>query len=121
MNFILRPLIITAVVLWLISAILPGVDHGNWVTLLLASLAILLLYKVVKPIVSLLLLPINIVTLGLFAGFLNVGLLWAATALIPGFHIDPMTIAGWHLNQFWSLMVVSFLLSFGGSLLSLVI
>jgi putative membrane protein len=71
-----------------------------------------LLQKVAKPVLNLLFLPVNLVTLGLFSLVINVALLWLATYLVPGFEIQSMVIAGVELNQFFSLLVVSFLISF---------
>lgn len=108
---ILRPIIITAITVFLLAWFLPSITYGSLTTLLAASVVIMLLQKIVKPILSLLLLPINIVTLGLFSSILNVLILWSVTAIVPGFHIEPMTIMGYELNYFLTLLLVSFLLS----------
>ena len=83
----------------------------NWVTLLLASLVLTILQKVAKPILKLLFLPINIVTLGLFSLVINVFLLWLATYLVPGFQIQPMIIFEVALGKFGSLLLVSIIIS----------
>jgi putative membrane protein len=108
---LIRPIIVTALTLVILSWALPSISYGNLTTLLAASVVIMLLQKIVKPILNLLLLPINIVTLGLFSGAINVFIIWLATALVPGFHIEPMVIMGIELNYFLSLLLVSFLLS----------
>ncbi len=41
----------------------------------------------IKPIISLLTLPINILTLGIFGIVLNGAILWFFTYVVPGFHI----------------------------------
>lgn len=41
----------------------------------------------IKPIIGLLTLPINILTLGLFGVILNGAILWFFTYVVPGFHI----------------------------------
>ncbi len=107
-----KPIIVTAVTILLLSWALPTVSFANVTTLLVASLVLTLLQKVVRPILNLLFLPINLVTLGLFSVVINVALLWLATYLVPGFEIQSMVLAGIELNQFFSLVVISFLISF---------
>ena len=109
---LLKPIVVTALSLVILAWALPTVSYGNFTTLIITSIVLLLLQKIARPVLSLLLLPINIVTLGLFSGVLNVLLMWFATAVVPGFHIEPMVVFGYHLNYFFSLLVVSFLISF---------
>src|SRR3990167_7689254 len=109
---LLKPIIVSIVTIFILAFALPTVNYSNWVALVLAALVLTLLQKVVRPILKLLFLPINVVTLGLFSVVINVALLWLATYLVPGFEIRSMILAGVALNQFWSLLVVSFLISF---------
>ncbi len=115
---ILRPIVITALSILIISWAVPSVSYGNWTVLVAASIVITLLQKIGRPILHLLLLPINIVTLGLFSGVINVILMWLATALVPGFHIQPITILGHELNYFLTLLFTSFLISFAQSIVA---
>jgi putative membrane protein len=108
----LKALISTALTLFLLAYILPNVSYLDWTTLVLASIVMTLLTTFAKPILNILFLPVNVVTLGLFSVVLNVLLLWLVTYLVPGFNIQPMIILGVHLNEFFSLLVVSFLISF---------
>ena len=41
----------------------------------------------IKPIINLLTLPINLLTLGIFGVVLNGAILWFFTYVVPGFHI----------------------------------
>lgn len=113
----MQAILITAITLAILAWALPSISYLNWVTLVLASLVLTLLQKVIKPILKLLFLPINIVTLGLFSLVLNVFLLWLATFLVPGLRIANMTILGVELGRFGSLLLISFLISFIQSLL----
>lgn len=117
---ILKPIIITAITVFLLALFLPSISYGNITTLLAASVVIMMLQKIVKPILTILLLPINIVTMGFFSSVINVFILWLATAIVPGFHIDPMTIMGYELNYFFTLLLMSFLLSLVQSLVAFV-
>jgi putative membrane protein len=109
---ILKSLLRTLITLGLLAWLLPTVDFLSWTTLILASIVLTVLFGVVRPILKLLFLPINIVTLGLFSAFITVFLLWLSTYLVPGFIIQPMAIFGLALNQFWTLVVISFLIGF---------
>ena len=109
---LLKPIIVSVVTIFILAFALPTVQYSDWITLVLAAFVLTLLQKVVRPILKLLFLPINIVTLGFFSIVINVALLWLATYLVPGFSIEATTIAGVELNQFFTLVVISFLISF---------
>lgn len=111
------PLISAIVSLYILSLFLPNISYQNWVILIIAGVTLTLVQVIVKPILKLLLLPITIITLGLFSGVINVVVLWLVMALVPGFHIDPMSVFGLQLSYFFTLVVVSFLLSLLQSLL----
>ncbi len=91
MRFIAK-IIIAAVGLWLASAIIPGVSTDSWVTLLLASLLLGLVNAFVRPVVTILTLPLTLVTLGLFLLVVNAAMIGLTAWLLPGF-----TVTG-----FWS-------------------
>jgi putative membrane protein len=117
----IKALLRTALSLVILSWLLPTVDLPSITTLILASIVVSLLFGLVKPVLQLLFLPINFVTLGLFSSLLNAFLLWIAMYLVPGFIIEPMSIFGVNLSQFWTLVLVSFLLGFVQSLIKVVI
>jgi len=118
---LLKPLIVTGVTLFILAWFLPSVSYLNWTTLALASVVLTLLQKIARPALNLLLLPINIVTLGLFSVIINVALLWLATYLVPGFSIEPMILFGVTLNEFFSLLVISFVIGFLQSLIGFIL
>jgi len=102
----------TIITLAILAWIIPGVSFGSWVTLAVAGLVLALLEMLVRPVLKLLFLPINIVTLGFFGWVINVFLLWLAMYLVPGFQISNLTVMGLALNQFMTLLLISFLISF---------
>jgi putative membrane protein len=118
---LLKPFILTALTIVILAWIVPTVGFSDWSTLLIASVVLTLLQRVVRPILGVLFLPINIVTLGLFSLVLNVCILWLATFLVPGFSIEPMRIFSINLDHFFTLLVVSFLISFVQSFLRIFI
>src|SRR5579859_6274903 len=117
---ILKPIIVTGLSLALLAWLFPSISYGNVPTLLLASIVLTLLQKIVKPVLSILFLPITIITLGLFSLFINVIVLWLVIVLVPGFHIDQIQLGSVQLNWIFSLLLVSFALSLIQSLIELI-
>ncbi len=84
---ILRFLGTTAAV-YLTVYLVPGITiSGGWVTTLLVALVWSVITMVIRPVLSILTLPITIVTLGLFSFVLNAVLFWAMTLVVPGFEV----------------------------------
>lgn len=112
-----KSILITGITLAILTWILPAVGFSSFVTLIIASVVLTILYTLVRPVLKVLFLPVNIITLGLFSGIINIFLLWLSTYLVPGFHIQNIVIYGTQFNQFWTLILVSFLIGFIHSLL----
>ena len=92
----------TVAAVYLTVSIVPGVSvAGGWVTILLVALVWSVIMMVVKPVLSILTLPITILTLGLFSFVLNALLFWAMTLFVPGF-----VVAG-----FWPALLGALVLS----------
>lgn len=81
---------------WLVSAlailaaayILPGVEVADFTTALVVALVLGIINAVLKPILVLLTLPINLITLGLFTFVINALLILLTTKIVPGFMVD---------------------------------
>ncbi len=117
----LKAVINTGLTLFILAYFLPTVSYMDWSTLIIAAIVFTLVHKIIKPILKLLFLPINIITLGFFSLVLNVILLWLVTYLVPGFRIAPMVILGVEFNQFFSLLIISALIGFIQSFLGIFI
>ncbi|WP_294317041.1 phage holin family protein [uncultured Chryseobacterium sp.] len=100
MNLIIR-LLVTAIVAYLLTWILPGVQFSGFGGAIIFSIVLGLLNLFVKPVLNLLGLPLTIVTLGLFTLVIN-----AIIILIADYFIDSMEVNGF----LWSL-IFSILLS----------
>lgn len=87
MGFLIR-LLLNALALLLVSRLLPGIRVDSFVTALLAALVIGILNALVWPVLFLLTLPLNILTLGLFTFVISAIILWLAAIAVPGFAID---------------------------------
>lgn len=118
---LLKPLISSALTIAVLAWAIPTVSYQNITTLILASFVLTLLQKIAKPVLKILFLPINVVTLGLFSLVINVFILWLATYLVPGFRIENMVFFGVYLNQFFSLLLISFFIGFLQGILGFVL
>ena len=108
MNFLIRILISTAAVM-LTGWILPDtwVKVDNIFTALIVAIVLAFLNQVVKPILTILTLPITFITMGLFLVVINAGIIMLADYFIQGF-----TVGG-----FWSALGFSVVLAIFNSLL----
>ncbi len=102
--------IISAIAIVVAAYIVPGVT----LTLggaIVGAVVIGALNILIKPIIIVLTLPINIVTLGLFTLVINAFLVWLASLIVPGFGVATfwtafffalvLTIINW-VFHFWN-------------------
>jgi putative membrane protein len=80
--------IISAMVIFIVAYILPGVHVLNFVSALAVALVLGILNAFIKPVLLILTLPITILTLGLFALILNAVLILVVGMVVPGFKVD---------------------------------
>lgn len=101
MKRIIRAFAIYAIILWFLATYVGGIKFGNDPKILLSgALALTLAELFLKPIINLLLLPFNLVTLGVFRWVSNGLMFYIATLLVPGFLITPFTYPGFSSNLF---------------------
>jgi len=86
MRFLIHWLVI-ALALWVTASILPGVDVDSTTALLIAAIVLGLVNALIRPILTILTLPITILTLGLFYLVINGLTFWLAATLVSGFHV----------------------------------
>jgi putative membrane protein len=80
---------------WLISTLallisawlIPGAKIESFWSALIASLVLGIVNAVIRPILVILTLPINLLTLGLFTLVTNGLMVWLASAMLAGFSI----------------------------------
>jgi len=117
----IRALINTVITLGILAFFFPNVNFSDWTTIFIAGIVLTLVNFIVKPILKLLTLPINIITFGLFAGVINIGLLWLVTWLVPGFEIKPMVVGDIQFGYIGTLIAISIIISLIQSLVGLFI
>jgi putative membrane protein len=118
---LLLRLVINAVALLITAWIVPGIHLGaasphptknDWTTLLIVALIFGIVNAVIRPILILLSLPLEIITLGLFTFVINAFMLlltsWIAQGMGLGFRVDGFLTA---LIGALIISVVSFVLS----------
>jgi putative membrane protein len=80
----------TALGLLVIDTVVPGVDIANFPAALLAAVVVGGINSTIRPVLSLLSLPINFLSLGLFSLVVNGVCLWLASLFVPGFAIHGL-------------------------------
>ena len=86
----LLTLLATALSLLIVDLAVPGVDIATFPAALIAAVSIGLVNAFVKPVLSVLSLPLTFVTLGLFSLVVNGLCFWLASVLVPGFRVDGL-------------------------------
>jgi putative membrane protein len=89
MNLIVR-WILNTVALVFVASFVEGFVISGWWAAIAAAAVLGLVNLLVRPIILLLTLPINIVTLGLFTFVVNAGMLLLVQSIVKG-----VTITGW--------------------------
>lgn len=128
MKGLIRSYAVYLAILWLISAYIGGIDYGKETnTLLLGALVFTIAETFLKPIINILLLPFNLVTLGIFRWVSNVLMLYIATLSVPGFSVVAFNYPGFRtelfivppmeLSVFWAYIALSLVISFIASFL----
>ncbi len=122
MKLLFKHIAINYLTLYLSASIYAGFSIvSNIQVIFIASVLWLLLNKIVKPIIKLLLLPINIITLGLFSWLVSVITLFLLQVLIAGINIQPHYFTGFnyqgfiipafHINLIFSYLLTSTLIN----------
>jgi putative membrane protein len=111
MGFLIRWLILTVAII-VASYLLEGIYISGFFSAFFAAAALGILNALFRPILILLTLPINILTLGLFTFIINALMLKLASGVIPGFEVYGfwtavfgsliISVVSWLLNSFIS-------------------
>jgi putative membrane protein len=118
MKHLVRVFLFNVFALWFTSQAIPGlVINGTWQTILFGGFILCLLMLIVAPILRILFIPINILTFGLLAWFVNVIVIYLFTLVVPEMQVVEWTFQGasWagfvipamEISYFLSLILVS--------------
>lgn len=87
--------VLNALVLYMIPSIVPNFFIGDFWTALIAILVLGIINAIIKPILILLTLPVNILTLGGFTLIINGFIFWLTSTIVKGFVVDSFWTAFW--------------------------
>jgi len=85
--------ILSAVAVWLVAHIVPGISVSGPVAALIAALVIGLVNATLGLLLKIVTFPLTILTLGLFWFVINALMLELAAALVPGFQVRGFVAA----------------------------
>jgi len=85
--------VLLALALLSITWVVPGIAFTSFYSALGAALVIGLINIFVRPILVFLLIPINILTLGLFTFVINALMFWFASTIVSGFEVTGFLAA----------------------------
>ena len=99
--------LVNAIAVMITAYVLPGVAVADFWTAIVVAVVLGVVNGVIKPIILVLTLPINIVTLGLFTLVINAGLVLLVSNFVPGFAV----------SGFWWALLFGLVLSLVNSVL----
>lgn len=122
MKSIARNIAFYSFALFLVSQVLTGVRvFGGFWTYILGGFTLTLLFLILKPIISIITLPLNIITLGAFSFLTNIIIFYILTIFIANITVTAFTFNGFtfagfvipklYLNSFFAFVVASIMIS----------
>jgi len=108
MLFFLTRWLINALAIFIVAHIVKGVEISSTGVVLVIALVLGIINAFLRPLIILITLPINILTLGLFTLFINGALFYLVSKIVKGFVITGFWPAFWGYILF---SIISFLLS----------
>jgi putative membrane protein len=103
---VLVTLLLSSIAVFITAHILSGVHVADFGTAVVVAVVLGLVNTFIRPIIFILTLPINILTLGLFTLVIIAGLVMMVSAIVPGFHVDgfwwalAFALVLWVINSF---------------------
>jgi putative membrane protein len=122
MKTVLRNLSIYALILYFLPQIVPGLhmEGGGW-TIFFGAIGLSILFLIIKPILTIITFPVNVITVGLFSVLINGLILYLLTIFIVEISIVPFTyekanIFGFitpeiYFNTFFAYLFTAFVLA----------
>lgn len=123
MKSIIRNTAVNGLSLFILTQLPAGVKaQGGLMTFILGGLALSIMFKILKPILSIISLPINLLTLGLFSSVINILIFYLLTVLVseisissfifPGASFAGFVVPRMEVNTFFAFLIVSVAQSF---------
>ncbi len=86
--------IINGLAIYITAHIIEGIVIKGFIASLFAALVLGLVNAVIRPVVNVLTLPLNILTLGLFTLVVNGVMLWIVAGTVVGFTVENIFFSG---------------------------
>lgn len=86
--FIVIRVLVTALALLVAAYLVPGIVVDSLYIAIIAAIILGLLNLIAKPVLMVLTLPINILTLGLFTFIINAFIFWFVASFVQGFSVE---------------------------------
>jgi len=93
--------LVTAIIVMAGAYIIPGVSVSSFPVALVVAIVLGLINITIKPLILLITLPINILTLGIFTFVINALMILLAARIVDGFTVDT----------FWAALLFALLIS----------
>lgn len=94
-------LFLNALAVLVVTRLVPGVTVQSFPAAFVAAIVIGIVNALIRPVLLLLTLPVNILTLGLFTLIVNALMFWLASSFTPGFRVANFGAAFWGALVFW--------------------
>jgi putative membrane protein len=92
MKTVVREIAIDTLALYLLPMIVPGVRiDGGFLTYLMGGAALAIMFLLLRPVLKIISLPINLLTLGLFSFVINAFILYLLTIFISGISVESFS------------------------------
>lgn len=116
MKFILKRYLITVISIFILTQIITALSLQNgWYGLFYASLVLSILFYIVAPILNLIMLPINLITLNLSSWIVQILIFYLWTIVVvqvkitswqfAGLHVGPITLSNFNLIK-WQIIIL---------------
>ncbi len=92
--------------LMLVDYIVPGISYSGFWSLFWVSLLLGFLNAVVRPIIIILTLPVNVLTMGLFTFIINAFVFWLVGTIVKGFTITDFNAAFFGALVYYVLILI---------------
>lgn len=98
MKRFLKTLVINGFIFWLLEKFYPAVNLKDFQTLILATAALTLANIIIRPVIKLITLPLNFLTLGFFSWVANITTFYITVWLVDGFSLGTTYFPGFQFN-----------------------
>ena len=92
---------LNALILLLVSYIVPGIHFANNWSLFLTVIVFGLINALIRPLIIILTIPLNILTFGFLTLIINALMFWLTSTIVKGFEVDNFWASFWGAIVYW--------------------